>query len=727
MTLALVLVLPALAGCVQLPVNEPPASVPFKAGTPVLTMDLPIHVVAVGFSAFDAEALKARLVQPVPSYPLIRADLVGRVESEPLQYNLRYEIHEAPPAFAEALFAFMKTVSKEDKVDTWLMQYDLKREKPLCQKQDPIDLPRNPVVNHIQRPKCPPVDRIDAFAVEKWIAENRAAHGLDFGKPGQTVFVLDSWTQGHLAQDRYHQYVVEDGTTEGVPDMRAWGGTHDFVFLDLGAAPSRADFRPWLNFSRSDISLWDLEDRPVWDLASDPDTMYDNLGRNVVDAARMLWARSPIYPFEYAEKYILPIYVVLDTNARSNGKGLLSKISPNDYRKNTDGALLLKAYQDMLPWAEIDLRLTFIELPSDDPGLGAALEDAKSRYNANVDFGVVKRYIRQNWEKYAPQEPGAITYPSFGFILDAPSSGIYAYADGDEHGRSFGVFLNIMDYTLCLRANPFCTTEEMFGSEKTWWAWWNGVLLHELGHSFGLTHPHDTGGLDGAGWTTYEINWLWDSTSSIMTYRHTIPAFNAFDKELLLRGHAVNLARDVKALGDAAPADARAAADRALALVASGSYADALAAAVEARRLSDAGSLAVAAVGVPGTPVKFTIELPMGEDPVGGGPRLPIPFIPVSVGAGSQSRTFPIEVPEGATAVLIEFQEAAAPTHRFWSSSLTIHAEDGTYVTGAWNNAYDKLVLVGLERCGGSCTGRITAWSGVNLKYEVTVTPFTAA
>lgn len=727
---AALLAMGTFAGCLGTPetkVVEPAA---------LFTLDLPVHVVTVGFADFDEGALLSKLKQPVHPFNGIRLYTTGLMDREPLKYNVRYMVHEAPAEFGEALAAYATSTATPAQPDGFLYGYDVNENGGrVCQPGTSVPLPTGPTLS-ITPGRCDDIDVLDAQKMQEWIASNRASFGLEFDDAGYTLFVLDTYTAGLLPQDSYHLWAIDDGTADPyVKNMRAWGGDHDFAFMDVGAAPNAIDIRPWANFSNEKADLVELRDPPVWEFENYGGEFYENLARNVYDAARILWARIPIYPVEYANHYVLPTYIFIDPNAHTNPDSPLARYSFADLEAKTERDTIAKAFQDLAPWAKVDVTIEYRYLPDDDPELARVLEDAKRRMHpldnvysqgsTYVDFGIVKRYFRENWDKYAPEVEGARVYPTFAFWLEYPSASLYAYSDGDEVGGSWGVFYNVADAFRCNAVTfrkPVCFVEEAFPSEETFWRLWNAIFVHELGHSFGLTHTHDTVGFDEKGYPTYDLNWLWDSTSSVMTYRHTIPSFNQFDKEWLLRHQAVNLAMPL--LSGGSPR-ANALAAEALDAVRAGDYAHALEDAQAAMAAASAAAPVDIDLGTRGETVTTMVRLAAAMAP--DGIYVPPAALWVAAPAGEELHfaTLPVEVPEGATAMEFAFRELDAASHYGWYAWLDVVNADGEYVTGAYNNGFDNVVLLNLERCASGCEAFLYSYSGLGNAYEVTVTPYT--
>lgn len=731
------LVVPVLAGCLDQPVFSLP---PLEIEDGDHVVDLPIHVVSVGFESFSESHLLANAKTPLPPFKIMRATKTGDLGPEPLQYRIQYKVHEAPEEFAVELFAYAKTVSTKAPPDQFLADYDRLGRYRICSQDSSAALGPQPAwdpakyartSDHHGPANCDHIDRIDAGKVEQWIADNRARFGLEFAGPGYTIFILDSYSKGYLPRDGYHQYFIDDGTPNpSLQNMRAWGGNYDFLFLDVGAAPNPYDVVPWGIYTRTQIQLTRIVDLPIWAFDKyDRKTFYQNLGRHVYDATRMLWARNPLYGVEYAERYVLPIYLLVEPQTHGNPSGIVSKVRSANLEQQTDAKLVRSAIQSLVPWAEVEVDVQARYLPDDDPDLWQALQDAKSRSRASaVDYGVVRKYLDENWDRYVPTVPGARVYPTFALFTEYPTMGRLAFADSDKIGNAWGSIINIADMALCLRPEQMiCFPEDDFGGEKTWVQVWNSALVHELGHNFGLTHPHDTGGLDASKFITYERNWLWTSTASVMSYRNSLTTFSTFDKEWLWRNQATALALRVLDR-PSAPDESRALAERALQEIQRGEDWAAIElarAAFHAERLAFEPEF----LGTPGTPTTTLVRLPMGRAPLGQVPEqieIPLfPSLPLPV-RGVNFDDVSFEIPEGASAMEIEYREVDWPTHAHWSAEAWVVNKTGVLVTVLDYNAHDKLVLLDFKRCETGCRVRVTAYSGVNLAYEVTVRPYFA-
>ncbi|MHB8603723.1 MAG: hypothetical protein ACYDCK_00600 [Thermoplasmatota archaeon] len=743
--LAAFVVSPVLSGCLKSPTGAPLTANGAADGAPLVTLKLPIHVVFVGFPAglVDEKSFVARLPANRSPFNELRASTTGSTPNEPLAYALDYHVHDASAAFASALFGYAASIAKPAKADSFLAGYDATttgHAHACTPAASPTPVPL-PVATPLDTPPaCKDVEQIPADTLEAWIAANRGAYGLDFGAngafAGYTLFLLDSWSNGYLPKDTYHEYAIDDHTGDLAltGNQRAWGGEHDFVFFDPTAAPDFYDDHPWAVYTVADgASGAQDEDKPLWDLAASPDVLEKNLARNVADAVSILWARNPIYFPEYAPHYDFPLTVFIDPAAHTNPNSPLYGIAPADIKNWTDTTRLQAALAGVVARSSVKSEVKFVFLPTDDMGMFQALQDAKHRASpTSVDFGVLKHYLRENWAQYVPKENDTRVYPEFVFWLEYPSTSFFAYSDGDEWGDSWGVFTNVADMRLCpLRAppsGPAC----LFGGtgpSPQFAQVYQEVLLHELGHSLSLTHTHDTSHYDSKGYSTYDVNWLWDSTASSMTYRHFRLSFDQFDRDYLARAQASWLAQGALQR-DPSNVDAK----DAVARLARGETVSALDAALKARN----ATMTLPAPAIDAKPLAPTttmdLVVPASGTLVGDPPYVsPMPIYAPNPLAlvyqdqeGATKSSFTYKVPDGTKRLEIRWEETT-PVNALRSAWLDVTTAQGRPVGGAYNNGFDVVELTDTWRCEGSCVISLHQYAGVAGEFTVTVTPFASA
>lgn len=728
-----VLLAAGLAGCIgtqdgDSPV-QPAGGGPVEDG-PLLEMEMPIQVVPVGFEDVDRDRLLAHLDQPDPSYIMSRAFATGGVDPEPIQYNVSYEVRKAPDAFAEALFAFVDDQAEPARPTSFLESYDREGHHRIC----PEDTSDSPSPLDEETP-CEDVRHVPAQDLEAWIAEHRAAYGLDGPEPGYTVFVLDHHSKAYLPRDTYHQYTIEQAHPGSDEPLRAWGGNHDFVFLDASAGPNAYDDQPWALDSRPNASLTDRRDLPVWDYEEGEDAFYENLARNVADATNALWARSPNRALDHAGRYVVPYYIFIDPNTRPNPDHPLHAVDPLDVPAHTDEEGIQAAFEMLLPWAKVETEFHYVYLPEDDPAMHRVLEDAKTRHptgegagptdlERDVDLGVVRKHLKDNWDDYVPDPSDARVHPMFLFWVQGPQGvGTSGYADEDAWGDPWAAFSTIGDVDVCPgRTPPTCTPEDRPGrTAEEAWRVWNGHLTHEVGHSLGLNHPFQPYRFAPDGQPSVDDNTLWDSVATTMSYRTADTTFNAFDRDFLLRHHTAHVAAEVLRDGEA-PQPAREKAWRALSLIEEGRAETALEVARQARAATgEGGVLKPPSVGptVRGETVSWTFTLPAGDQ----NHLRHVPWEDVPEASRPTVERFPVDIPEDALAVEVAYEEADRPAHPLWGVDVRVVDDGGQTVVALENNAWDETVLRDLDRCAGSCTGILHAWGGVATTYEVSVTP----
>ena len=570
-----------------------------RASPLVLERPFTVHVVLVGIdpAILDEEAARAALPRDTSPGILFSPALPGGLRSG-LSTRIRYEFHEAPGAFAEDLFASYPDLAQEIDVPEgeqgFLARYD--------------------AMYGLGRAASGKMHLVDARGVEERIEALRGEHGLRFEGPHATVFLLDSWTRHGLWKDSYHWYGFQEDLFGGgaTQDMRAWGGTYDFLFLDHSAAPNDAS-QDNSGFVTADFLLGSLpayapegtayNDPPAWHYEGETATIGKGaLEKTVRFTDRVVhWLDVAVnirlledYAFRpsYAERYHVNVHLWHD------GRSI---IPPDALPRLLDGDALRASLQSALPWAEVGLTLKTYLAPRDDPGMDAAMTRAKAEgAGAQLSMPILFQHVEAHPERYKRNEPGTLDVMALGFLLEGHYSVVVPGVPGGAavlgpDWLPWGATASVNDASY-LRAGQSL-------------AWVSTTLshtnAHELGHFFGLNHAHDGTRRTPDGYAPW-LEPTWSSTNTAMSYRIATTTVDHLHRVTIARAHALdNLGRTLRDLQSAyraleaaghadvppavhAPmASAAAAYDEALRLYAQGRDEEAVAQAIGARRAAE--------------------------------------------------------------------------------------------------------------------------------------------
>jgi len=463
----------------------------------VLPMD--IHIVSVGVNPGVIQPATMKTILPEEYHPAdtMRMSTFNEFH-EPIRYEYTYRYHSAPDWFAEDLFAFANSQARYAGAPQYLIDYDSESGQ-----------------NRLSDSRL--IQYVNVTSVEDWIGQNKAAAGLEFTddpKPSYTIFLLDSYSNDMMPTDTYHYFEHREDYRGGgsTHNMRAWGGNYDFLFLDLSAAPS--DGEPMLLLFPGDTAT---TDPPIWEYDS---STYSELNELIAYDIKMgiYFRLTPSYLYHptYAPTYFLNVHYFKEDGI-STDAGPESEFNDQDF---------LARMQTAIPWANFESKVTYYDLPRDDPGMQDALETAKERgHDRYVDPKPVADYVELNREQYfeGPEDAfnvfvGIYLFKDYwGFAAPMIIGGI-AYDRPD--GLPWGIFLSNNDR---IRSG---------GGGRGF----TDVAVHEAGHFWGYPHPHD--GMQINDNEEYEI-WiepLWDQSATIMSYRVVPYGFDRMNNEFLARG-----------------------------------------------------------------------------------------------------------------------------------------------------------------------------------------------
>jgi hypothetical protein len=565
-----------------------PGKLVYPAKELIATLEVPINIVFVGFDPAEVEQQqKAVSDQLPPSFrPVIRtqsslggaaAGLVRRLASpggeatfEPMEFRYRYNFITTPEEYNRKLFAAAKAATTSG-------EYSLPFDRSYIERYNARAGIPNREPDKLVAPGSP-IDFIDGFTLEDWIAENPPA-GLDFdlAKPadGYTYFVIDSYRPSYAGEyfnlNRYHNFRVmndltidpDSGSQNGFDWGRVWGGRYRFLMLDVGAAPNSwegavtlANTKIFRLEGNGDSSLFDP---PIWEYGGNLEPFYSLVGEDVQYAIWMRFTRGYLYPPHPYRKFILAANTWHDADAYTPWPSKLEMLYKDQ--------LVLHAYQELIPYAEFDGFSRFKYLSPGDPEQDA-LDKGKDQSVSRlpVPFTVSTRptmaLIDRNREQYAPLVPGAFTipvvnvvFPSFyTWSLPAIVGGV---AEG-QGGEPWGQLQNVNNRTKWPGATMEVTDSQgnthaptvpdvrVEGVDNVARFGFTSTTLHEAGHFVGLSHNHDAVAYD---WTAgpadspdgyFEtIDWMYTTTATPMGYGWSYHRFEVMDKDNVWIGHAI--------------------------------------------------------------------------------------------------------------------------------------------------------------------------------------------
>lgn len=568
----------------------------------VLPVDVTIHIVLVGIDEdrVDLAAIEADL--PRDYSPRVQFGMPRDGLRSGIVHHISYEFHFAPDAFADGLFAHYQTASREAAPTDFLVRYDRMYELGRAGGSMRI---------------------VDAESVEDWIEENRDAHGLRFERPSYSLFFLDSWTQHRLWDDTYYwfEFVNDSRVTADVQNMRAWGGTYDFMFLDYAAAPNDS-MNDNVGLAKADVccgvsapafapegTAWN--DPPAWHYGGGSTATIGVAGQKTVTLSERIAHAVDVgvnirllgdYAFRPVYKETYHVNVHLWHDGRS--------IMPTDNLEDLlDGERLFSGLAAQMPWAHVTGSIHTYVAPRDDPGMAAALDRAKAEgAGAAIPLQPVYQYVDAHKEKYRQNDPDVFDVMALLFIFE----GHYAFflpvivggvAFTGPDGTAWGTVSSINDFRY---VSSGMDMDEMVSSLTT-------INAHELGHFFGLTHAHDGSRRTADGYESF-LDHTWSTTNTVMSYRTRPETTDTFHRDILARAHTLenleltlrNTESAYRALAAAGIAstpppiltllqEASRGFDDATALHTAGAYQEAVVRAIEGRRASEA---AMAAAGV---------------------------------------------------------------------------------------------------------------------------------
>jgi hypothetical protein len=498
------------------PVSASTSQSALQAGmTVTYEQRVPVNVVFIGYNrdTINRETLRGQLpgtYEPVVRYPQFYG-LQGREMG--LKYNFDYNVNFTEDTFANKFFSYLKEIGTPgDPTDFQLMYND--------QKRNVLDV-------------TGPVLYIDAPSVEAWLAENLRLN------PNSYTVVFVNWYG--RSDFQFHVYTKTDepdpdtdynfGEIRASRKMIAWGGTNSRLwFYDLSAGPE-AWTDNW-NVDDKDVDgdgIADYRMPPIWEYSQKgyrkPGALSKDLGlvtRFV--AIDLLFTTSPLYdplataPDVGGDKVVH--VVVLEDDPKSLGTDWIN------------AEFVQSELTSLAPYYNWEVNVTDVN-PIDE-GARRALRIFAGLRNRNdcwnefgTPFAQLFCYFNLNLDKYIPEyDPEDYVLPIFAFNTTernlGDQFGLLGFADDDwMTGTQTMVF-------------EFGAAEY-----RTLGYGLSATAVHEGGHHFGMSHPHDGYdselGIDYGPAGDFYFAWSGDESDTVMSYISLSSSFSTFDMDNLYR------------------------------------------------------------------------------------------------------------------------------------------------------------------------------------------------
>jgi len=377
----------------------------------------------------------------------------------------------------------------------------------------------------------------DANKLEDWLYKNRELYG-GFPSNGYTFFIanltqLPSVTYDQLARPWLKKaptphyfnityYDLDLGyRVRNREFMTAWGGHYGFWFLDLSAGPS---FNTPKDAPLQAVTVaLEIDVGTIYGSKWLTEYLSDYLWESVWNLAVPQFTYAP----KYSEKYRI-VVTVLDNRTKEEKEHI-------PITKTVRPELIEKSYRDLIPYSDIQVAVKFLNC-SDDKELQQAMagsyKPSRDLAQSFVDLRPLYRFLQTKLSRYVAnmsQNEKELTIPVFCFAFSKAYLGytykwdVSASSAGEE--ALWGIAQEDMVVGALTHENEFDRGNIVEPPQLGKGIGFSQLIIHEVGHMFGLMHPHQYGDTN-------------DFVSSAMSYFCHDYNFSQFDKDALRRMHA---------------------------------------------------------------------------------------------------------------------------------------------------------------------------------------------
>jgi len=481
----------------------------------IITREAPltIRIVLVGFDPdtidLDYLSWKGNTIQEIANNVISTGNVTG------VNYKFNYEFVFAPPEFNRTFTKFLKSIEvRKASYNPWF---------------------RSLAQNYFY----------DSLEVESWLLENNAGYG-GFPANGYTFVYMNmtglpSITEAQLETQNamattphYYSRNYTDIDLDYKIRYRefavAWGGRSRLWFMDLSAGPEFWTWSQGGGIPHIPIQLAIDLYRINIHTAYGQQWLTQYLSDYIYEAVLNLATPTFVYQPTFSRHYDI-IVNVIDNRTEDEKQAV-----PIDTTIRPD--IIQNAFAELLPYANVTIETRFIS-PAEDLALQKIMETSTvhppedTGISPFVDTRPIYRFLEEHLSQFAGplrSDINEVTLPVFAFAFPA---GMYFGYTNKWYVASMKTYdtnflgISLGDLSLIgitqnefLRGDTVGQPGKGLGLTQT--------IIHEVGHSLGLPHPHQFGYLE-------------DFESSPMSYWSYEYNFSQFDKDAINRAHADEL------------------------------------------------------------------------------------------------------------------------------------------------------------------------------------------
>lgn len=481
--------------------------------------EIPINLVFVGYEEDQVNTGEVLDVLPAAYDPIVRYPEFYGLHGRPLglHFDFAYNTVFTAKKFEDRFFKYLTTIGQPGDPTAYQTNYN-------DMETNVLDV-------------TAPVLYIDAPTVEKFLMQNAPGLGVNVLR-GYTIFFINWYSRPDF---KFHVYTKTDvidpdtgynfGEQRATRKMIAWGGSHGRTwFYDLSAGPEAWTDNWAVDYPDLDgDGAEDYRMPAIWEYTAggyrDPAVLSADLGKVArYVGINLLFTTSPLYdPLITAPKVggnkIVNVEMFEDDPASLGTDWVDTGFATSqlvDFQPYYDWQVNLEDNNPIDADAQRALRIWATLLGEDDcwNAFGDPFAELFCFFDANFDAYVPafneEDYVAPFFAFNTTADNLGVNYGLLGFAddnwVDGTQSYVFAFDTGEYRDLGYG----------------FSTT-----------------IVHEGGHHFGLSHPHDgydsESGVDYGPEGEFYYAWSGDESNTIMHYMDLSDEFGQFDQDNMYR------------------------------------------------------------------------------------------------------------------------------------------------------------------------------------------------